>query len=290
MDLPSRADILVPDLPMGSNVARQHLDAFARIHIDHRDPILAEPFDAALKGLRFTDDDGADTELPYQAAAVPARREGGNHYAVAVTSLTARPAKCVGLAVDRGVVFLNTPVMTAAQQLSAAVEERRPDRYAPFCEARPCLVNGDIEHVLIRSIWFHEIRFYKDFCCCANLVNMSQQFQPGDFLIFQLEAGFALLRLLAIDEENGAKTWHVASYEDFFPDVDRAEDAAQNPKGLRRGAGHLVLTNRAFESTQVARIANLPLDEEELEPLLEWRNDPTRIVSDRSVRLLLGLR
>ncbi|HVF47629.1 MAG TPA: hypothetical protein VNA17_08700 [Pyrinomonadaceae bacterium] len=119
---------------------------------------------------------------------------------------------------------------------------------------------------------------------------MSQQFQPGDFLIFQLEAGFALLRLLAIDEVNGGRTWHVAAYEDFFPDVDRAEIAAQNPKRLRRGAGHLALTNRAFESTQVARIANLPLDEDELIPLLEWRNDPARSVSDRSVRLLLGFR
>lgn len=119
---------------------------------------------------------------------------------------------------------------------------------------------------------------------------MSQQFQPGDFLIFQLEAGFALLRLLAIDEENGAKTWHVASYEDFFPDVDKAEAAAENPSGLRSGAGHLALTNRAFESTQVAKLANIALEPGELAPLIKWRGDPGRMVSDRSVRLLLGLR
>ncbi len=119
---------------------------------------------------------------------------------------------------------------------------------------------------------------------------MSQNFQPGDFLVFQLEAGFALLRLLAVDDDKGGKVWHVAAYGDFFPDVGAAEFASAQPQSLSLSNAHLALSNRAFESTQVAKISNVKLTENELEPLILWRNDPNRHVSDRSVRLLLGLR
>ncbi len=119
---------------------------------------------------------------------------------------------------------------------------------------------------------------------------MSQNFQPGDFLVFQLESGFALLRLLAVDEADGAKTWHVAAYNDFFPDVESAETAGADPSRLTSSNPHLALTNRAFESTQVAKIANIPLTDAEKEALIEWRNDPDHEVSDRSVRLMLGFR
>lgn len=124
----------------------------------------------------------------------------------------------------------------------------------------------------------------------ANLLIMSQNFQPGDFLVFQLEAGFALLRLLAVDEDEGGKTWHVAAYGDYFPDVDTAETAASNPRGLAVTQKHIALTNRAFESTQVARLSNLALTDDEAAPLNAWRADADREVSDRSVRLMLGLR
>ena len=121
---------------------------------------------------------------------------------------------------------------------------------------------------------------------------MSQNFQPGDFLVFQLEAGFALLRLLAVDEQDGgsSKTWHVAAYSEFFPDVDAAEAASMGPAALTVSEPHMALTNRAFESTQVAKIGNITLDENETVPLDKWRADPNREVSDRSVRLMLGLR
>jgi hypothetical protein len=118
---------------------------------------------------------------------------------------------------------------------------------------------------------------------------MSQNFQPGDFLVFQLEAGFALLRLLAVDDGESGKVWHVAAYDEFFPDVESAEAAAQS-QTLSVSTVHLALTNRAFESTQVARILNSPLTDAEQQPVGAWRNDPTREVSDRSVRLMLGLR
>ena len=118
---------------------------------------------------------------------------------------------------------------------------------------------------------------------------MSQNFQPGDFLVFQLEAGFALLRFLAVDDDEAGKVWHVAAYGDFFPDVDSAEAAALTGS-LSISNPHLALTTRAFESTQVARIANLPLAAGDTDQLAAWRHDPQSEASDRSVRLMLGLR
>ena len=119
---------------------------------------------------------------------------------------------------------------------------------------------------------------------------MSQNFSAGDFLVFQLEAGFALLRLLFVDETNDPKVWHVAAYGDFFLDVETAESALTDIHSLTISNPHLALTNRAFESTQVARIGNIPLTDRENGSLAAWRKDPNRDVSDRSVRLMLGLR
>jgi hypothetical protein len=53
---------------------------------------------------------------------------------------------------------------------------------------------------------------------------------------------------------------------------------------------HLALTNRAFESTQVAKMKNVPLTEQELIPYDVWESFGNGEISDRSVRLLLGLR
>lgn len=119
---------------------------------------------------------------------------------------------------------------------------------------------------------------------------MSQNFQQGDFLVFQLESGFALLRVLSVDEIGGDKVWHVAAYGDFFPDVELAESATAKPEQLAISNAHIALTNRAFESTQVAKITNVPLTNVELNSLNRWRTDAAREVSDRSVRLMLGLR
>lgn len=113
---------------------------------------------------------------------------------------------------------------------------------------------------------------------------MSQIFQPGDFLVFQLEAGFALLRVLAVDED----AWHLAAYGDLFADVESAETAIAELK-LDVDLDHVALTGRAFESTQVAKIANRPLTDDEIEPVEKWRAGGGE-VSDRSIRLILGLR
>ncbi len=119
---------------------------------------------------------------------------------------------------------------------------------------------------------------------------MSQNFQAGDFLIFQIESGFGLLRLLAIDEIGNEKIWHLAAYEEMFLDVETADAAIENSAALHISYSHLAVTNRAFESTQVARMSNQPLSETDIKSLNEWRENPDRKVSDLSVRLLLGLR
>ena len=119
---------------------------------------------------------------------------------------------------------------------------------------------------------------------------MSQNFQPGDFLIFQIESGYGLLRILAIDEAEEGTVWHLAAYNEMFMDIDSADAAINNYKNLTISYPHLALTNRAFESTQVARMNNESLAETDLTGLKEWENNPHRKVSDLSVRLLLGLR
>ncbi len=119
---------------------------------------------------------------------------------------------------------------------------------------------------------------------------MSQNFQAGDFLIFQIESGYGLLRILAIDQTDAGTVWHLAAYYEMFLDTETADAAIENYKNLTVSYPHLALTNRAFESTQTARMSNAPLNETELKPLNEWRASDIHTASDLSVRLLLGLR
>src|SRR5687768_11699469 len=119
---------------------------------------------------------------------------------------------------------------------------------------------------------------------------MLQQFEPGDILIFQLEAGYALLRVLAIEGDERDPIWHVAGYSDLFLDVESADEAISNYSSLTLAKSHLAITNRAFESTQVAKMANVPITEAETATVDEWRGNPNSEASDKSVRLLLGLR
>lgn len=119
---------------------------------------------------------------------------------------------------------------------------------------------------------------------------MSQDYTAGDFLIFQIEAGYGLLRLLSVEETDDGKVWHVAAYDDLFLDVESADSAIGSDRPLKIGKGHIALTTRAFEATQTARMGNRPLEESELAPLAEWKAADDSEASDLSVRLLLGLR
>lgn len=112
---------------------------------------------------------------------------------------------------------------------------------------------------------------------------------PGDYLVFQLEAGFGLLRLLAVDEANGEFVWHLAAYSNLFPNVEGAEEAIVGCD-LKKSIEHVALTDRAFESTQTSAVANLPVTSEENAVVDKWRLSPDQPISDRSIRLLMGLR
>jgi len=118
---------------------------------------------------------------------------------------------------------------------------------------------------------------------------MSYPFNPGDDLIFQLESGFGLLRLLAVEGEGSGTIWHLMAYDDFFPNVETAEAALAQATPLPVRKAHMALTNRAFERTPVARLGNRPVTDDELVAYQEWL-DTDRSVSDRSALLMLGVR
>lgn len=112
---------------------------------------------------------------------------------------------------------------------------------------------------------------------------------PGDDLIFQLESGFGLLRVLAVDGEGADTVWHLLAYDDFFPDVESAEVALSGGAPLPVRRAHMALTNRAFERTPTAKLGNRPVTDDELSAYHDWLNGK-REVSDRSALLMLGIR
>lgn len=119
--------------------------------------------------------------------------------------------------------------------------------------------------------------------------NMLQEFVPGDYLIFQLESGYGLLRVLDVEGPAADPVWHVAAYRELFLDPEFADAAIDNGT-LSVGLPHVALTNRAFESTQVSKMQNKPLSADETAAYEEWRAAGIGDVSDRSIRLMLGLR
>ena len=119
---------------------------------------------------------------------------------------------------------------------------------------------------------------------------MSQSLVPGDDLLFQLESGFGLLRILAVDGSGRETVWHLMAYEEFFPSVEAAEAALAAADTLHVRQPHLALTDRAFERTPAARLGNRPLTDAELLPYRNWLESEERVVSDRSALLVLGVR
>jgi hypothetical protein len=118
---------------------------------------------------------------------------------------------------------------------------------------------------------------------------MTLQFAPGDDLIFQLESGYGLLRVIAVDERDAGAVWHLAAYEELFPDVETAEAALDDPARLTVRAAHLALTDRALGKTPAARLGNRPVRDEELTAYRDWQARGG-VPSERSALLLLGLR
>jgi hypothetical protein len=123
---------------------------------------------------------------------------------------------------------------------------------------------------------------------------MTQTFAPGDDLIFQLESGFGLLRVIAVDPatdpiNDSGTVWHLLAYEELFPDVESAERALAEPAALHVRNPHMALTDRAFERTPAARLGNRTVTDGERVAYLQWAEGGGE-VSDRSALLMLGIR
>ncbi len=118
---------------------------------------------------------------------------------------------------------------------------------------------------------------------------MAQSFVAGDYVVFQVESGFGLLRVLGVEEREGTRVWHLLVYEDFYPDVETAEAALGSGEPLNVWKTHLALTEHAFEKTPAARLSNRPLTEVEMGAYRRWLEVGGEI-HDRSVTLMLGLR
>jgi hypothetical protein len=118
---------------------------------------------------------------------------------------------------------------------------------------------------------------------------MDGPFAPGDDLIFQLESGFGLLRVIAIDEHETGRVWHLMAYEEFFADPETAEAALRNAESLQVRRAHMALTERAFERTPAAKLGNRTVTESEQSAYQNWRERDGH-VSDRSALLMLGVR
>jgi hypothetical protein len=118
---------------------------------------------------------------------------------------------------------------------------------------------------------------------------MALSYAAGDDLVFQMESGFGLVRVLASEGEGRDAVWHILVYYDFYPDVETAEAALSSGRALEVREPHLALTEHAFEKTPAARLANRPVAEEELEALGRWRQEGGA-VHDRSLLLMLGMR
>src|SRR5882672_7636933 len=122
--------------------------------------VFAEPIDAALKIHGLADDDGADAELPDEAAAIPARSESGYHDFVAVGALAAGFAKGVRLTVRGRIAFLHPTIVAASQQLSFAIEKCSANGDSAFGKTEAGFVHGGFQH--------GEVCFSNLFCVRAH--------------------------------------------------------------------------------------------------------------------------
>jgi hypothetical protein len=118
---------------------------------------------------------------------------------------------------------------------------------------------------------------------------MALVYEPGDDLVFQVESGFGLMRVLAREGEGRERVWHILVYRDFYPDVESAEAALASGRELDAREPHIALTEHAFEKTPAARLGNRPVADPELEAVRRWRQQGGE-AQDRSVLLMLGMR
>ena len=134
-------------LGVGRDEAAQQLDALGVVEHDDPAAVLGHPGVAALEVACLADDHGADPELAQQPAAVPARRERGDHDAVGVVAPASGGPEGGRLGVHGGVAVLDPAVVPAAEQGAVLVEEGGADGDAPFGQTRAGLLQRDGEHL-----------------------------------------------------------------------------------------------------------------------------------------------
>ena len=130
---------------MGLNELAEHLLAVGGIEVDDLDAIFAKPLDTSLKCVRFADDHRTDPELPNQAAAIPTWSQRRHHYGIAITPLPPGLSKRIRFAVDRWVALLHTSVMTAAKEITVAIEQRRTYRDPALAETQSSFLDRDLQ-------------------------------------------------------------------------------------------------------------------------------------------------
>jgi hypothetical protein len=143
------ADVFVPDGGVGANVAGKQCDAVLRIQIDYVDAQRTQPVDATLKITTFADHYGAKSKLSYQATAIPAGRDRGDHDQVAVTLLATGIAKCVSFSVYRRIAMLYATIVAGPDQVASGIEDGGANGNSAFFQAGARLFEGDGEHSVI---------------------------------------------------------------------------------------------------------------------------------------------
>ena len=118
---------------------------------------------------------------------------------------------------------------------------------------------------------------------------MSQNFTPGDYLIFQIESGYGLLKIIGLTGPSDDPVWHLKAFQELFLDIDTADLALLDPSTLTVSMHHAALTNRAFLATQVSIMTKGSVETEETSLVTDWEVKGA-IPTDSPIRMLLGLR
>jgi len=148
------ADVFVPDFRMGLDVGGEKRGALFGIKINHLHAERTKPVNAALKGAAFADHEGAEAKLADQPAAIPARRECGDHNEIAIAALASRATKCVGFGMRRRVALLDATVVSCAYEAASGIKDCGADRESAFGETLASLGEGDGKHRgVVRFRW-----------------------------------------------------------------------------------------------------------------------------------------
>src|SRR5579862_6590233 len=146
------ADVFVPESRILRDEFRKHRHTLFRRKVDHFDSIFLKPIDAAAKINGFTHNNGSNSELTDQPAAIPARRKRCHHDFVPITFLASRSAKRIRLPVRRRIAFLHSTIVATAQEFSCVVEKRRADRNSALCESALRFFYRDLKQPLITNL------------------------------------------------------------------------------------------------------------------------------------------